>query len=195
MKKLVLLLILCFAFLDVMGQKDTVYSIDLTPYVGTWVYENQDTVFTIKWQMAKDTAYNRRRIVLYVSDCLVGGYSLKVNGVETDNYIKELPTGLSFFSGKNDSPKSNVYLSASYLVRKKSDLQNFDGKITRIKFYDQRKKHNNGDGFFAGGMELLAPDKLHWWLEDEEKVQLQQGADGPLVGYSVPTNAVMRKVE
>ena len=163
--------------------------------MGTWVYENQDTVFTIKWQMAKDTAYNRRRIVLYVSDCLVGGYSLKVNGVETDNYIKELPTGLSFFSGKNDSPKSNVYLSASYRVRKKSDLQNFDGKITRILFYDQRKKHNNGDGFFAGGMELLAPDKLHWWLEDEKKVQIQQDVWEPLVGYSVPTNAVMRKIE
>ena len=38
MKKLVLLLILCFAFLDVIGQKYTVYSIDLTLYVGTWVY-------------------------------------------------------------------------------------------------------------------------------------------------------------
>ena len=38
MRKLVLILILCFAFLDVMGQKDTVYSIDLTLYVGTWVY-------------------------------------------------------------------------------------------------------------------------------------------------------------
>lgn len=195
MKKLILIFILCFAFLDIMGQRDTVYSIDLTPYVGTWVYENQDTVFTIKWQIAKDTVYNRRRIVRYISDCLVGGYSLKVNGVETDNYIKELPTGLSFFSGKNDNPRSNVYLSASYRVRRKSDLQDFDGKITRIKFYDQRKKHNNGDGFFAGGIELLAPDKLHWWLEDEKKVQIQQDVWEPLVGYSVPTNAVMRKIE
>lgn len=195
MKKLILIFILSFAFLDIMGQRDTVYSIDLTPYVGTWVYENQDTVFTIKWQIAKDTVYNRRRIVRYISDCLVGGYSLKVNGVETDNYIKELPTGLSFFSGKNDNPRSNVYLSASYRVRRKSDLQDFDGKITRIKFYDQRKKHNKGDGFFAGSIELLAPDKLHWWLEDEKKVQIQQDVWEPLVGYSVPTNAVMRKIE
>ena len=195
MKKLVLLLILCFAFLDVMSQKDTVYSIDLTPYVGTWVYENQDTVFTIKWQIAKDTICNRRGEIQYIHDSLVGGYSLKVNGVKTDNYIKELPSGLNVLSKKYTSPKSNVYLFSSYCVFNKSDLQGFDGKITRILFYDQRKKHNNGDGFFAGGMELLAPDKLHWWLEDEEKVQLQQGVDGPLVGYSVPANAVMRKVE
>ena len=98
MKKLVLLLILCFAFLDVMGQTYTVYSIDLTPYVGTWVYENQDTVFTIKWQIAKDTICNRRGEIQYIHDSLVGGYSLKVNGVKTDNYIKELPSGLNVLS-------------------------------------------------------------------------------------------------
>lgn len=195
MKKLVLIFILCFAFLDIMGQRDTVYSVDLTPYVGTWVYENQDTVFTIKFQIAKDTAYNRRKIILYIYDRLVGGYSLKVKGVETDNYIKELPTGLSFFSKKYADPRSNVYLSGSYRVTNKPDLQNFDGKITRMIFYDQRKKHNKGDGFFAGGIELLAPDKLHWWLEDEKKVQIQQDVWEPLVGYSVPTNAVMRKIE
>lgn len=194
MKKIVLILVLCVAFLDIMGQKYTVYSIDLKPYVGTWVYENQDTVFTIKWQIAKDTTYNRRRELLYIHDSLVGGYSLKVNGVETDSYIKELPTGLSFFSGKRSSPESNVYLSTAYWGRNKSDLQNFDGKLTRILFYDQRRKHNNGHGFFAGCMELLAPDKLHWWLKDEKKAQVEQDIWEPLVGYSVPTNAVMRKV-
>ncbi len=195
MKKLVLILILCLAYLDTMGQRDTVYSIDLTPYVGTWVYENQDTVFTIKWQIAKDTVCNRRGEIRHVSDRLVGGYSLEVNGVKTDDYIKELPTGLSILSKKYATPKSNVYLSTSYRASNKSYLQNFEGKFTRILFYDQRKKHNNGDGFFAGGMELLTPDKLHWWLEDEKKVQIQQDVWEPLVGYSVPTNAVMRKIE
>lgn len=194
MKKFVLILILCFAFLDIMGQKHTVYSVDLTPYVGTWVYENQDTVFTIKLQIAKDTVSTPWEI-LRIYDRLVGGYSLKINGVETDNYIKKLPTSLNFFSKRYDDPRSNVYLSGAYYVDKKSDLQCFNGEITRMRFFDQRKKHNKGGGLFAGGIKLLAPDKLHWWLEDEKKVLVAQDIWEPLVGYSVPTNAVMRKIE
>lgn len=194
MKKFISILIFCFAFFNIMGQTYTVYSADLTPYVGTWVYENQDTVFTIKFQIAKDSMCTPWEI-LRIADCLVGGYSLKINGVETDNYIKELPTSLNFFSKKYTSPRSNVYLYGSYYVDKEADLQNFNGEITPILFYDQRKKHNKGGGLFAGGIKLLAPDKLHWWLEDEKKVYLKQDIWEPLVGYSVPTNAVMRKIE
>lgn len=194
MKKIALIFILCFAFLDIIGQKNTVYSVDLTPYVGTWVYENQDTVFTIKLQMAKDTL-STPWAILKIFDCLVGGYSLKINGVETDNYIKDLPTSLNFFSKRYPDPRSNVYLFASYTVSEKADLQDFNGEITRVKFFDQRKKHNKGGGLFAGGIKLLASDKLHWWLEDEKKILIWQDIWEPLVGYSVPTNAVMRKIE
>lgn len=188
-----LILILCFAFLNIMGQKHTVYSVDLTPYVGTWVYENKDTIFTVKLQMAKDTLSTPWEI-LKIFDCLVGGYSLKINGVETDNYIKELPTSLNFFSKRYADPRSNVYLFGFYTVREKVDLQDFEGVIS-LTFFDQRKKHNKGGGLFAGGIKLLAPDKLHWWLEDEKKVLVAQDIWEPLVGYSVPTNAVMRKIE
>lgn len=194
MKKFVVFFVVCFLCFNMMGQKHIVYSVDLTPYVGTWVYENQDTVFTIKFQIAKDTVSTPWEIT-HIFDCLVGGYSLKVNGVETDNYIKELPTSLNFFSKRYASPKSNVYLWGFHYVEKKSDLQNFNGEIAPLIFYDQRKKHNNGDGLFAGGIKLLAPDKLHWWLEDEKKVLVKQDVWEPLVGYSVPTNAVMKKVE
>lgn len=193
MKKFIFIFILFFAFLDMMGQRNTVYSVDLTPYVGTWVYENQDTVFTVKLQMAKDTLSTPWEI-LEIFDCLVGGYSLKINGVETDNYIKELPTSLNFFSKRYPDPRSNVYLFGHYNVREKVDLQDFKGVIS-FTFFDRRKKHNEGGGLFAARIKLLAPDKLHWWLEDEKKVLVFQDIWEPLVGYSVPTNAVMRKIK
>ena len=80
-----------------------------------------------------------------------------------------------------------------------SSLQGFD-------FYDQRKKHLNGRGIGGGRIELIAPNKIHWTLNEREGLwpwiegERIEGEDLPTIeeaiqGFSVPTDVIMIKEE
>ncbi|WP_367114557.1 DUF6705 family protein, partial [uncultured Bacteroides sp.] len=69
-----------------MGQKNVFPTKNLDAYVGTWVYQNNDTVFKIRLQRGQIIGVN------YIINGLYGGYFLSVKGRIVDNYWGELPT-------------------------------------------------------------------------------------------------------
>ncbi len=156
-------------------------------FVGTWVYESNDTVFTIKLQKGEFIINTRPNM-----ECLFGGYSLKVGGVMNENYIKTMPTTMT-----QDSypPSSNIYLYGwAYSLTHAS-----------FTFFDQRIKHLKGEGIFCGKLLLLNPDTLRWTLDEEEGVwyacegefddENEPEHEWEIKGFSVPINVIMTKVQ
>lgn len=146
-------------------------------FVGTWVYQKNDTVFKIRLQKGIVKGYLKNHNAIF------GGYYLSVKGVVKENYIKTIPA--SWDSGIS-APLCNIYIDAS------SDTPNYLG----FTFYDQRKKHINGTGIPCGTMDLIAPNKLHWKLNEKEGLwYMLEGSDEDMTprGFSVPTDVIMTK--
>ena len=152
-------------------------------FVGTWVYQRNDTVFKIKLQKGRVSYDNT--VVLF------GGYSLSVHGVVTDNYIGG--TIPSVWNVYDPAPSKNIY------------IEGFGNTLNRVgtTFYDQRKKHLNGKGIGGGVIKLIAPNKIHWTLNEREGLwpYLEgEQVEGPTIeeaiqGFSVPTDVIMIKEE
>lgn len=172
MKRIYLSLIFVFACTGVFAQAN------YDDFVGTWVYQKNDTVFKIKLQkgtMIYKTMENSAKVF--------GGYFLSVKGVVKEDYIKTLP---ATWEAGILAPLGNIYINAI------SDTPNYLG----FTFYDQRKKHINGTGIPGGKMWLLAPDKLHWTLNEEEglwAILEGSGEDMTPRGFSVPIDVIMTK--
>ena len=155
-------------------------------FVGTWVYQKNDTVFKIKLQ--KGTSMSSYGIVKRI----FGGYSLSVKGVLKDNYIKAMP---DVWDIHTPAPSSNIFIKAV-----SGNIPNLLG----FGFYDQCKKHLNGEGIGGGKIELLAPNKIHWTLNEWEGLWYMlegEGVEGDnrpgiresMIGFSVPTDVIMMK--
>ena len=172
MKRIYLLLIFVFACMGVSAQAN------YDDFVGTWVYQKNDTVFRIKLQKGvKIYTTTKKRIKVF------GGYFLSVKGVVKEDYIKTIPA--TWDAGVLAS-LGNIYIDAF------SDTPNYLG----FTFYDQRKKHINGTGIPAGEMWLLAPDKLHWILDEKDGLWARlegSGEDMTPRGFSVPVDVIMTK--
>ena len=155
-------------------------------FVGTWVYQKNDIIFKIKLQKGRVSYDNA--IVLF------GGYSLSVRGVMTDNYIGG--TIPSVWNVYDPAPSKNIYIAVYY----NDELPSLQG----FKLYDQRKKHLNGEGIGGGRIELIAPNKIHWTLNEREGLwpwlegERIEGEDFPTIeeaiqGFSVPTDVILIK--
>jgi hypothetical protein len=175
-----LLVLLFFCCANVYSQ------VNYDAYIGTWVYQKNDTVFKIKLQKGTSTSRygNSKRIF--------GGYSLCVNREIKEQYIKEMPP---VWVVNTSAPSNNIYI-----VALNDNTPNFLG----FGFYDQRKKHLNGEGIGGGKIELLAPNKIHWTLNEWEglwDVLEGEGVEGDnrpgiresMIGFSVPTDVIMIK--
>ena len=180
-------LLFCFAFFLVCLSVSSQVNYD--SFVGTWIYQRNDTVFKIKLQNGTEMIGSHSFKVLF------GGYFLSVNGIVKDNYIREIP---SIWNVTNPAPSSNIYIVV-FLNNEFSSLQGFE-------FYDQRKKHLNGRGIGGGGIELIAPYKIHWtlnereglwpWLEGERvEGEYLPTIEEAIQGFSVPTDVIMIKEE
>jgi len=164
----------------------SIYSqVNYDAFVGTWVYQKNDTVFKIKLQKGIEKTFRNHSV-------LFGGYSLSVKGVLKDNYIRVIP---AVWDVNTPAPSNNIYI-----VALNDNTPNFLG----FGFYDQRKKHLNGEGIGGGKIELLAPNKIHWTLNEWEGLwymlegEREEGDNRPgiresMIGFSVPTDAIMIK--
>ena len=152
------------------------------PFVGTWVYQKNDTVFKIKLQkgtVVYKSVLNDNEIEIF------GGYSLSVRGALIEDYLKPLPAS---WAPNTKAPLFNIYINAY------TDKPGFLG----FTFYDQRIKHVDNSGIPKGEMHLIAPNKLHWILNEKEGLLWRvEGTDIPyeLKGFSVPENVIMTKEE
>ena len=67
-------------------------------------------------------------------------------------------------------------------------------------FYDQRKKHLDGNGISGCYITMVAKNKLKWELNEEIGIRdwIEGCEDCPEIkpiGFSVPTNVILTKVE
>lgn len=179
MKRIYIVLVLLFTYASVFSQAN------YDAFVGTWIYQNNDSIFKIKLQKGTRVGHFASHKNIF------GGYYLSVNGVTKEDYIKTMPSILN----NGTPPENNIYLTAS------GATPNIIGFI----FYDQRKQHFNGRGLLGGVMELIAPNKLHWTLNEKEGVwEYTEGdlidtdielPEATFIGFSVPTDVILTKVE
>lgn len=181
MKKRILIFLFSFVVL-------CSYSQTVDDFVGTWKYENNDTVFTI---VLKEGKYVNYDLSIYASlKCIFGGYSLRINGVLVDDFTSVNDT-FDWNLGYNPSLQ-RIYIEATRM----HDNTNGYGFI----FYDQRKRHFDDKGISGGNLTLLAPNKLKWEIDEEAGIwnEIEGCEDCPEVspiGFSVPNNVVLTKVE
>lgn len=179
MKRIHIVLVLLFTYTSVFSQAN------YDSFVGTWIYQNNDSIFKIKLQKGTWVGHFASH------ENIFGGYYLSVNGVIKEDYIKTMPSILD----NGTPPENNVYLIAG----------GAPPNIVGFVFYDQRKQHFNGGGLLGGKMELITPNKLHWTLNEKEGIwDYTEGdlgdtdmvlPDATPIGFSVPIDVIMTKVE
>ena len=179
MKKRILLFLFSFVVL-------CSYSQTVDDFVGTWRYTSNDTVFTVVLIKGEDSNFP----YIINTERLFGGYSVSINGVLVDNYLN-INSVLDYDLGCNASLQ-NIYITATG-VRGRTHEYGFT-------FYDQRKRHFDGKGISGGNLTLLAPNKLKWEIDEEAGIwfEIEGCEDCPEVspiGFSVPNNVVLTKVE
>ena len=106
MKRIYILFVFAFICMGIFSQAN------YDAFIGTWVYQNNDTVFKIKLQKGTMKGYLRNHNVIF------GGYSLSVKGVVKENYIKTMP---ATWDADVSAPSCNIYIRAS------SDTPNYLG--------------------------------------------------------------------
>ncbi len=172
MKRICVILVFIFACIGVFSQAN------YDAFVGTWVYQKNDTVFRIKLQKGTTKFKSiKDKAVIF------GGYYLSVRGVVKEDYIKTIPTT---WNTSVSAPSCNIYISG---ISNTPDYLGFT-------FYDQRKQHINGTGIPGGKMRLIAPNKLHWTLDEEDGLwAILEGSDEDMTprGFSVPIDVIMIK--
>ena len=179
MKKRILLFLFSFVVL-------CSYSQAVDDFVGTWRYTSNDTVFTVVLIKGEDLNFP----YIINAERLFGGYSVSIDGVLVDNYLN-VSSVLDYDLGCNASLQ-RIYITATG-VRGRTHEYGFT-------FYDQRKRHFNGKGISGGNLTLLAPNKLKWEIDEEAGIwfEIEGCEDCPEVkpiGFSVPNNVVLTKVE
>ena len=163
---------------------------NINAYIGTWVYQSNDTIFKIVFQKGKEiTSYSE-------THGLYGGYYLSVKGEVLENYMGPLPTcwNLEISTTRPD----NMYIWAP-----NSDSYDKSTVPTLgMSFYDKRKKHFNGKGISGGYIKLLSPKKLLWHLDEKEGIwwEVEGREDTDItkvlpIGFSVPEHAILTKEE
>lgn len=184
----IILLLLVVTTGSLMGQKSVRPTKNLDAYVGTWVYQNNDTIFKIRLQKGQKVG----RFDIY--NGLYGGYYLSVKGKIIENYWGDLP---EYWDSSKEPRPDNLYIWASNHSHR---LDIIDPNYVSVWFYDQRKKHFGGKGISGGYIHLLSPTKIYWklnealgiWYETEGDESITDAERQP-IGFSVPDNVIMMK--
>ena len=161
------------------AQKITFYTENLKAYEGTWMYQSNDTIFKIVLKKGQKVRSN------YVLDGLFGGYFLSVNGATVENYMSPIITTL-----EPSDTRAKIYIWATNYSTNKLDV---NPNCLRFTFYDQKKKHFDGNGINAGTIKLLSPNKIEWILDEKEGIRATIDQTADPIGFSVPTDVIMIK--
>lgn len=185
MKKILFLLLGIWMTVDLSAQTSS------NPMIGTWEYCNNDTIFRIKLIAGREISNGIvRSSVSNIYPLIFGGYSLTVNGVLVDDYIKNISLPWNVYT---PAPNNHIYIIGTQT----------GNLYINFEFYDQRKLHNNGKGYLGGVIDLISTNQIHWQLD--EMVGRFQAYEGdytegedpvipPLIGFSVPADVIMTRV-
>jgi len=177
--KIILLLLLISSSLIAQKINITFYTKNLEAYEGTWLYQSNDTIFKIVLQKGPKV-YGSGSI-----DGLLGGYFLSVKGDTLENYLSPLPACWKTFTTTN-----NLYIWATNYSPNKQDI---NPNSLRFTFWDQKKRHYDGNGIMAGTINLLSPNKIRWILDEIEGIRATIDQTADPIGFSVPTDVIMTK--
>ena len=180
MKKILLLpaIILLLLAHQLGAQPKYGYAANLDAYVGTWVYQNADTVFTL---VIKKGTQNTN---FYNGDCLVGGYKLEKDGVVVADYTQNLPDEIT--DDNYYIPKCPSFIGTNG----QSKLEYVNSNILRIVFSDRNLLR------LEGALKLIPPSTFHLKLKKPEQViLLEEGQTVEDPDISVPEDVIMTKVE
>ena len=169
------------------GQRKSIKGIvcPFEDYIGTWQYVSNDTVFTIKLVEGKKiNSYIKNDTRRY----LYGGYALEVGGVLVEDYLNVN----SVLDISKSHSEQHIYIDASVTFLPTSYFS--------MLFYDQRKKHLDGNGISGCFITMVAKNRLKWELNEERGISawVEGCEDCPEIkpiGFSVPTNVILTKVE
>ena len=166
------------------GQRKSIKGIvcPFEDYIGTWQYVSNDTIFTVKFVEGREiNSYIKNDTRRY----LYGGYALEVGGVLVEDYLNVN----SVMDMSINRSERHIYIVASMYFLPTS----YFGMI----FYDQRKKHLDGGGLPGCYIIMVAKNKLKWELNEELGISfmIERFPDAKPIGFSVPTNVILTKVE
>ena len=169
------------------GQRESIKGIvcPMEDFVGTWQYTSNDTVFTIKLVEGREiNSYIKNDTRRY----LYGGYALEVGGVLVEDYLNVN----SVLDISKSHSEQYIYIVAS--------ISRFPTSFLVMRFYDQRKKHLDGNGISGCYITMVAKNKLKWELNEERGISawVEGCEDCPEIkpiGFSVPTNVILTKVK
>ena len=172
---LISIIFLCFSCALVYSQKERYYTRGLQQFVGTWIYQSNDTVFKITFKKG----FFDCPFVCY--DIVQSGYYLKVgdkvlDDYDSDSYIQKGEITIPIIVATNSNPK----------------LKDIDPNYIRIELEDMRYKKHSGPSSY---MKLLSPTTAKWVLKEDEGIDLYEEGENLAPGFSVPSNVILTKVE
>ena len=141
MKKLFLFLVVLCACVSINAQ------VSVDDYIGTWRGEKKDTTFTIKL-VKGETVYKGGTVKI------LGGYSVSVKEQYSDDFLKINTHRVDGIK----CPEQNIYITASYF--------SYSTESIGLIFYDQRKKHFDGNGIPGDRIEYISKGKIRWILNE-----------------------------
>jgi hypothetical protein len=175
MRKLLLFLFVLCACVSINAQ------ISVDDYIGTWRGEKGDTTFTIKL-VKWETLYKGYTV------SILGGYSVSVKGQYSDDYLKINTHRVDGIK----CPEQNIYITASFFPKRPGSIG--------ATFYDQRKKHFDGNGIPACRIDYISKNKIRWTLNENLGIWLiiegdEDAEEVHPIGFSVPTDIIMTRIE
>lgn len=132
--------VLCLFFISTVSfaQKEIAPTKNLDAYIGTWMYQSNDTIFKIV--LKKGYAEDQHMII----NGLMGGYFLSVKGIIVENYFSIRDT-IWHLDKKKGTQDFSIWASNNA-----TSLDYIDPNRVGVLFYDQRKKHFGGKGILGG---------------------------------------------
>ncbi|WP_300695439.1 DUF6705 family protein [uncultured Bacteroides sp.] len=163
---------------------------DREGFIGTWVYQSNDTIFKVVFQKGEKIFQS------FISYGLYGGYYLSVKGEVLEDYMNPLPICWNLKISRDKPKDLHIW------VRDSDPADKLPIPTLSFTFYDQRKKHFDGEGISGGYIKLLSPKQIlwhldekagRWWkLEGRDDIDMK---DVPFLGFSVPEHVIMAKEE
>ena len=160
--------VLCLFFISTISfaQKEIAPTKNLDAYIGTWMYQSNDTIFKIV--LKKGYAEDQHIIV--------------------ENYFSIRDT-IWHLDKKKGTQDFSIWASNNA-----TSLDYIDPNRVGVLFYDQRKKHFGGKGILGGKILLLSSDKIRWHLDEKLGLALEEPDEyTELIGFSVPSDVIMTK--
>ncbi len=166
---------------------------DSNKYVGTWVYQNNDTIFRIKLQLGIE--YSSDTSIYGDEPVLFGNYCLEVGGVVKENNFGYIPYRWDTSSNKPEKLTISLHfiytldaINNIYRAVKENELL--------IWFWDQERKFNGKDeARVCGKVHYISPTQIRWELDENFWLELFGYDEEYRVGFSVPTDVIMTKEE